>query len=290
MIHSMTAFARAETQITQGQLIWELRSVNHRYLDISLRLPEDFRALETPLREQIQSRLTRGKVDATLKWIPCKTTLSAVQLNHEFVEQTHKAVTVLSGYFPQISPINPLEFLKMPGALIPTEIPLEPVTEAALSLLGTGLESLVESRQTEGARLGEMIQERADTIAELILTVATQRPEVLSKLREKLIRRLEEIRKEIEVDSHRLEQEMVFAAQRLDVEEELDRLRSHLQELNKVLAADEPVGRKLDFLMQEFNREANTLSSKSSDAITTRCAVEMKVLIEQMREQIQNIE
>ena len=290
MIHSMTAFARCEEQLPLGLLIWELRSVNHRYLDISLRLPEEFRSLEPAVRERVGKRLARGKLDITLKWLAAPSANASVQINQTLLAQYLQACTSLLNWFPDLNPVNPLELLKIPGMLMTEELPLDVVLAAARSSLETALDALIASRRAEGARLADTLRERAETIATLVRTVALQRPEVLQKQRDKLRSRLQELQQEVQVDAARLEQEMVIAAQRLDIDEELDRLRSHLTELNAILDAPEPVGRKLDFLMQEFNREANTLSSKSSDTTTTRSAVEMKVLIEQMREQVQNIE
>jgi uncharacterized protein (TIGR00255 family) len=290
MIRSMTAFSRQEHPCLHGRLVWEIRSVNHRYLDISIRLPEEFRSLEQAVRDAVSAKLNRGKVECHLKYTAGHELSPGFTLNSELANKLIEACTSLSTQMPAFQPVSPLELLKYPGVMAKEEPNLEPLFESALSALDSALAHLIASRESEGLRMAELIRERAATIASLIEEVALQRPEVLKKIREKLLNRLQDFQKEVQVDSHRLEQEMVFAAQRLDVDEELDRLRSHLQELEQILRAPEPVGRKLDFLMQEFNREANTLSSKSADATTTRCAVEMKVLIEQMREQVQNIE
>jgi uncharacterized protein (TIGR00255 family) len=290
MIHSMTGFARVEELHQLGSLIWELRSVNHRYLDLSFRLPEDFRTLEPTLRERIGKRLSRGKVEVNLRWQAASSLSTSFQLNEALLSQYLSTCEALSSRFSHLAPINPLELLKTPNVLIPEALPLDQLHITALAALDRALDVLVSSRQAEGARLAETLRERATAVAERVEEVALHQPEVIEKQRERLLSRLEELQSEVPIDSARLEQEMVFAAQRLDIDEELDRLRSHLDELNQILQSTEPVGRKLDFLMQEFNREANTLSSKSSDTSSTHHAVEMKVLIEQMREQIQNIE
>lgn len=288
MVRSMTAFARAETTGEWGKLTWELRTVNHRYLDISARLPEDLRAVEPVLRERVGARLSRGKIECTLRYRPATGVVNDVQVNWPYVERLAEAAERVGGYLPEPAPVSAIEVLRMPGALRETEPDLEPVGQAAATLLEEALDNLIEVRAREGERLAELIAGRAQRLGELGEAVRERRPQLLERLRERYRARLAELA--VQADEGRLEQEMAMVAQRLDVDEELDRLQTHVDEVRAVLERDEPIGRRLDFLMQELNREANTLSSKSSDSETTQMAVEMKVLIEQIREQVQNIE
>jgi uncharacterized protein YicC (UPF0701 family) len=246
MIRSMTAFSRQETSSEVGDLVLELRTVNHRYLDISLRLPEELRNLEPLLREQIAARLGRGKLECNLRYNS-----------------------------PELSQIE-----------LPVD--LEQLKGMVTALLARALDDLVAVREREGKKLAQIIRERCESMDAIVAEVKQQLPEILQLWREKLINRLKEAK--LELDQDRLEQEMVYLAQKTDVAEEIDRLSLHIAEVKRVLGADKPVGRRLDFLMQELNREANTLGSKSIHADTTRASVDLKVLIEQMREQIQNIE
>jgi len=288
MVRSMTAFAREETAGDWGKLTWELRSVNHRYLDVGARLPEDLRSVEATVRERVAARLSRGKVECSLRYRPAVGVVGEVQLNWPYVERLLEATETVAGRIKEPAALNPLDVLRFPGALRETEPDLEPVGQAAAELLEKALDRLVEVRAREGVRLAEMIESRAKRLGELAEAVQKRRPQLMERLRERYRSRLEELA--VQAEEGRLEQEMAIVAQRLDVDEELDRLRTHVAEVQRVLGSDEPVGRRLDFLMQELNREANTLSSKSSDGDTTQMAVEMKVLIEQMREQVQNIE
>ncbi len=288
MIRSMTAFERQEAQGDWGKLSWELRSVNHRYLDVYPRLPDELRQLEPVLRERISARLSRGKIECSLRYRPAAGVGGDVELNWPYLEQLLAAGTALAQRIGSAAPLNPLELMRMPGVLKESEQNLEPVLKAAAELLERTLDGFVADREREGARLGQIVLERAQRVGELAGEVRARRLEVNAALREKLMNRVREAG--VPVDSGRLEQELVIVAQRMDVDEELERLATHVEEVTRVLGQREPVGRKLDFLMQELNREANTLSSKSADSQTTQAAVEMKVLIEQMREQIQNIE
>ena len=288
MIRSMTAFARHESQTAWGRVTWELRSVNHRYLEIALRLPEAFRVLEPTIREHIGKQLKRGKVDCTLKYQPGDDALTTITLNQSLarrVVQVADEVKPLLGANAQLALID---VLRWPGVVSDPEPDLDPLKDDILAQLDQALSELVATRKREGQRMHGMVAQRCALMAEQVTQVRQRRPEVLLKQREKLLARLEEI--VVEVDPGRLEQELAIIAQRLDVDEELDRLDAHLSEISDVLTRSESVGRRLDFLMQELNREANTLSSKSADTQTTRAAVELKVLIEQMREQVQNIE
>jgi uncharacterized protein (TIGR00255 family) len=288
MIRSMTAFARAEAETAAGALAWELRSVNHRYLEVSLRLPEELRSLEPQVRERVGKALGRGKVDAGLRFRPAAEAGAALELDPEVVERVGRACAAIGSQLGQIQPLNPLELLRWPGVLRETERDLTPLAEAAMALLDRALAELRATREREGAQIHDLLTSRCAAMEALVQEERTRLPAVRARLRDKLSARLAEL--QAQVDQDRLEQELVFLAQKMDVDEELDRLEGHIAEVRRVLERPEPVGRRLDFLMQEFNREANTLGSKSADADTTRTAVELKVLIEQMREQVQNVE
>jgi len=288
MIRSMTAFARRESQGEWGKLTWELRSVNHRYLDIHPRLPDELRFLETGLRERVGARLARGKVECNLRYRPAAGAAGTVRVNWAYADQIVDACDALARRLKSAAPVSPLELLGTPGVTEEADPDLTPVAAAAMTALDDALGELVEAREREGARLAEVIRDRAGSIGELTGRVRERRVEVNRGVRDRLMSRIADLG--VEADPGRLEQELVFIAQRLDVDEELERLLTHIHEVERVLGRDEAVGRRLDFLMQELNREANTLSSKSSDAETTAAGVEMKVLIEQMREQVQNIE
>ena len=288
MIRSMTAFARADYRDEWGELVWEVRSVNHRYLEIHPRLPDEFRSLEPRVRELVGSRLARGKVEAVLRYRPVAGVVEGIQVNEPFLDQLIDAMDVVRNRLPQASEPGILEALAWPGAVLATAPDLTPVQEQAVKLLQQALDELVAMREREGARLAKLIEDRCDLLEIQVERARERMPRVIEALRERLRARLEEVSESL--DQERLEQEMVLLAQRLDVDEEMDRLAMHLKAVREVLKRDEAVGRRLDFLMQELNREANTLGSKSADAETTAISVEMKVLIEQMREQVQNIE
>lgn len=288
MIRSMTAFSRQEAQSDIGALTWELRSVNHRYLECALRLPEELRGLEVTLRERAAAALGRGKLEGTLRFQPNENDDTALVINQPLAGAVARACRDLQPLVDGAMPPGALELLRWPGVVQKAETDLQPVQAAALALYDATLADLVAMREREGGRLKEMILERCTGLVGLSAKARTRRPEVMVRQREKLTARLAEI--SAGADPARLEQELVIQAQKLDVAEELDRLDSHITEMQHILTRNEPVGRRMDFLMQEFNREANTLGSKSADTETTRISVDMKVLIEQMREQIQNIE
>jgi len=288
MIQSMTGFARREARGPHGRITWELRSVNHRFLEIGMRLPEEFRALEGNIRERISARLGRGKVDVTLRWDREDASEIRLALNEGMVRQLRDVHGRISRLLATEKELTPAELMRWPGVIREEEQDPGPLHAAAIALLDGALGDLVETRSAEGARIGVMIAERAVAVGEIVNLVRQRIPEVKARMRARLDARLAEIT--AQPDTDRLEQEIVYQAQRMDVDEELDRLASHVVELQNVLKRDEPVGRRLDFLMQEFNRESNTLGSKSQDAETTKASVELKVLIEQMREQIQNVE
>jgi len=287
MLRSMTAFARHEQTSAWGAITWELRSVNHRYLEASIRLPETLRSLETPARERIAAALSRGKVEGTLK-LQTASAAPAITLNLPMVERLLEVAGELEHLMGPGTGLQLAEVLRWPGVIHEPEPDLVAIQQAILDSLDTALAELVATREREGERTAGLLRQRCAAIRVQVGLVRARRPEVLARWRDKLLSRLADIA--VDADSGRLEQELALTAQRLDVDEELDRLDTHLDEIGAVLKRNEPVGRRLDFLMQELNREANTLSSKSADSDTTRAAVELKVLIEQMREQIQNIE
>lgn len=287
MACSMTAFERRELSADWGRLAWELRSVNHRYLDITPRLPEDLRQLETAVRERLGRRLSRGKVECSLRF-QSRAAVSAVQINWPQAEALVAAAEELEQRFPVSGQLSAEGLLRTPGVLSEQSPDLEPVIEAALALLDQTIDGFIVAREREGAALADMIRSRAERVAELAEQARALVPQIRQRLRERLEARLAEL--EQAPDANRIEQELVLMAQRLDVDEELDRLVMHVEEIGRVLRRREPIGRRLDFLMQELNREANTLGSKAAAIDTTQVSVEIKVLIEQMREQIQNLE
>ncbi len=289
MIRSMTGFARRERQGPWGTLTCELRSVNHRYLELSLRLPEDLRGLEGDARQVLSGTLRRGKVDAGVYLRGGPATATAIELNLPVIEQLLARVTELQALAGTVTATaNPLDLLRWPGAIREAERDITPVAAAAMELLQETVSDLNDARAREGARIREMLAQRCDALREQVVSLRARLPEVASRIRARVAERVAQLG--TTVDPERLEQEIVLLAYKMDVDEELDRLGSHITETLQVLESQEPAGRRLDFLMQEFNREANTLSSKSQDAETTRAAVDMKVLIEQMREQVQNVE
>jgi uncharacterized protein (TIGR00255 family) len=284
----MTAFSRARTKDEHGELIWEIRSVNHRYLEIMLRLPEELRALDPVVREQLSRRLGRGKIDCILRYSPSSDAISGVRVNERLATQIIDAAAHLGRMLHERTPPRSIDILRWPGVIELEEQDLTPVQRMTGELLEQAIEGLIQAREREGARLAELIVQRCVAMRQEVSKARELMPRVLQGVRNRLFARLAEVSEEL--DQGRLEQEMALLAQRLDVDEEMDRLQAHLDEVEKVLQRDEPVGRRLDFLMQELNREANTLTSKSNDVEVTRVGVELKVLIEQIREQVQNIE
>jgi len=288
MVHSMTAFARQECELETGALSWEVRSLNHRYLEISLRLPEELRALESAVRERINARLGRGKLDCSCRFRPSTSASAPVEINPENLQRLLAACRTVGAQLSESAVLSPLDLLRWPGVVHEVQPDLAPLHQATLELLDRTLDELVETRAREGVKISQALLARCDGMAQQVAQVRALLPDIRSALRRKMETRLAEL--DVVADPGRLEQELVLQLQKIDVDEELDRLDSHLGEVRRVVGASEPVGRRLDFLMQELNREANTITSKSNDAQVTRHAVEMKVLIEQMREQIQNIE
>ncbi|AYH16566.1 YicC/YloC family endoribonuclease [Pectobacterium parmentieri] len=287
MIRSMTAYARREIKGNWGSAAWELRSVNQRYLETYLRLPEQFRSLEPVARERIRARLTRGKIECNLRFELDPSAQSALILNEKLAKQLVNAanwVKMQSGE----GEINPVDILRWPGLMSAEEQDLDAISTELLKALEGALDDFIAARESEGNALKALIEQRLAGVSAEVIKVRAQMPNVLLWQRERLQSKLEDA--QVQLENNRLEQELVLMAQRVDVAEELDRLDAHVKETYKILKKEEAVGRRLDFMMQEFNRESNTLASKSINADVTASAIELKVLIEQMREQIQNIE
>ena len=292
MIVSMTGFARSETPVPGGTLVCELRSVNHRFLEAAIRLPEELRSLEGELRAQLQKELRRGKVDAIFTYRGTAEAERSLTLDNALVERLAPLLGELAAATnraPGVQlQVNLADLLRFPGVLREASSDPEALPRAARVLFGKALADIRAMRASEGARLKALIEQRCDQLETAVSDVRARLPEVRTAIRARFAEKLAEL--SVTVDAERLEQEIALIVQRMDVDEELDRLTGHIAETRKVIASPEAAGRRLDFLMQEFNREANTLSSKSQDLATTRIAVDMKVLIEQMREQVQNIE
>ncbi len=289
MIVSMTGFARRETSGPWGALVCELRSVNHRFLEASLRLPEELRSLDPELRAQFGRELRRGKIDCTLTFRKADSGARGLELNREVLARLMgrvREVAQLAGSQP-VS-LDALETLRWPGVLKDVDSGTEELMAAARALTTATVRELAQARAREGERLAELMEQRCAALTNLVAQVRVRLPDIKNRARTRLYERLAELK--AEVSAERLEQEIALLLQRLDVDEELDRLGAHIAEIRRITASNEPAGRRLDFLMQELNREANTLSSKSQDLETTHGAVDMKVLIEQLREQVQNIE
>jgi uncharacterized protein (TIGR00255 family) len=283
----MTGFARRERQFPQGLLAWELKTVNHRFLEIGMRLPEEFRVGEAEFRQGVAASVRRGKVECSLHFRPA-VTAAALEVDAELLASlTQRAQTIAAQAGPAAR-IDALELLRWPGVIRDNTRDFAPMIAAAHALLADALAELAHFRDSEGGRLRDALEQRCSGLIEFAARVTDRLPEVRARMRAKLLERIAQL--VADVDHERLEQELAILAQRLDVDEEIDRLRGHVTEVRKTFAGQEPAGRRLDFLMQELNREANTLSSKSQDIETTRAAVDMKVLIEQMREQVQNVE
>ena len=288
MIASMTGFARRETTGSWGTLVCELRSVNHRFLEAGFRLPDELRAVEGELRTRLARHVRRGKVDCTLIYRRPQGAAAALDVDPAALERLMHAVEVVTRSVREPSTVNALDVLRWPGVLREEGASGEQLLAVTYAVFDATLEDLVAARAREGQRLRELLEQRCGGLETLVANVRTRLPEVHTRVRARLDERLAEFK--ANVDQERLEQELAMLLQRLDVDEELDRLSGHIVEIRRVIDGNEPAGRRLDFLMQELNREANTLSSKSQDLETTRSAVDMKVLIEQMREQVQNVE
>lgn len=288
MIYSMTAFARVSENIDIGNVQWEIRSVNQRFLDLNFRFPEVLRHLEMPIREKVRKKLNRGKLDINLRFTATDDVASSLAVNESLIKSiqlTHSKIAEISNNNDKLST---LQLMQWPGVL------QEPATDekqrdsAVLKLFDQAIEQLLSARGREGESMGQLLLDRIILINEQVELVRKEFPAIIQWQRERIIKRFEEA--EIEPDQERLEHELVYLAQKADIAEELDRLETHVKEISRILKKGGNIGRRLDFLLQELNREANTLGSKSINKITTAAAVELKVIIEQMREQVQNIE
>jgi len=287
MIRSMTGFARRERQYPFGLLAWELKTVNHRFLEIGCRLPEELRPAEADFRQSIAAAVRRGKLECSLHFRPAAAQ-SCIDVDAALLGALTQRVREIAAAAGEAARIEAIDLLRWPGVVRDTQRDAAPLIAAAHALLAEGLTELAEFRDREGARLREALEQRCAGLLELTARVVERLPEVRTRLRAKFLERIAQLT--AEVNQERLEQELALLALKFDVDEEIDRLRGHVAEVRKALDGQEAAGRRLDFLMQELNREVNTMSSKSQDLETTRAAVDMKVLIEQMREQVQNVE
>ncbi|ADN00567.1 conserved protein [Dickeya dadantii 3937] len=287
MIRSMTAYARREIKGDWGSAAWELRSINQRYLETYIRLPEQFRSLEPVIRERIRNRLTRGKIECGLRFELDPRAQGQLILNEQLAKQLVTAANWVKMQSDE-GEVNPLDILRWPGVMSAQEQDLDAISAELMKALEAALDDFIIARESEGNALKTLIEQRLVGVSAEVAKVRAHMPNILQWQREKLQSKLDEA--QVQLDGNRLEQELVLLAQRIDVAEELDRLEAHVRETYKILNKQEAVGRRLDFMMQEFNRESNTLGSKSINADVTASAIELKVLIEQMREQIQNIE
>jgi uncharacterized protein (TIGR00255 family) len=288
MIRSMTGFARRERKGAWGNLVCEVRTVNHRYLEVSLRLPDELRSVEGDIRQIIANALRRGKVDAGLYLKSAAGATSSLELNGSLLNELLRKIAEVDGHLRAAAPINALDVLRWPGIVREGESDVGSLFEVAQELMLEALTELNQMRAREGGRIRDLIGQRCANMQAQVAVVKTRLPEISARMRTRIMERLASV--STTPPNERLEQELVLYAHKMDVDEELDRLTGHIVEIESVIDANEPAGRRLDFLMQELNREANTLSSKSQDLETTRAAVELKVLIEQMREQVQNVE
>ncbi|MFC1236793.1 YicC/YloC family endoribonuclease [Vibrio sp. F74] len=288
MIYSMTAYSRKEVKGDWGSAVWEIRSVNQRYLETYFRLPEQFRGLEPILRERFRKRLARGKVECHLRFEANPDAKGELSINETLAKQVINAANQVSNLIGESNRINPFQVMQWPGVMETPEQDMDTIKKDLLAAFDEGVSEFIEARGREGTNMKDLITTRLDAITDEAIKVRDRMPEIIEWQRERLIKKFEEAK--IELDATRVEQELIMLAQKVDVAEEIDRLDSHVKETNNILKKGGACGRKLDFMMQEFNREANTLASKSISTDITASGVELKVLIEQMREQIQNIE
>jgi len=288
MPHSMTGFSTAEARVGSFRLVWEIRSVNHRFLELGFRLPEDVRAVEPECRELVGTVIKRGKVDCSLKISADADAAGADAIVGGALERLRSLEAQVRREFADARPLTTQEILRWPGVLEEPAQNLEALGEAVKSCLSAALRALIEARAREGGRIAEMLEKRNAGITALIAGIKPQLDGVQARYRDRLRERLQRL--EVQADPERLEQELALIAQRVDVAEEIDRLASHVAEVQAILQRSEPIGRRLDFVIQELNREANTFASKVQEEALTRVGVELKVLIEQMREQVQNLE
>jgi uncharacterized protein (TIGR00255 family) len=288
MTSSMTAFARQQSEHDWGTLICEIRSVNHRYLEASFRLPDSLRHLEGALRDLLRNALQRGKVEVQLKWIPNTSAMPHLSLNQDLLNQLQKATESIASRFPNSGPVSPLDILRWPGLVAEAEQDTKIIDEKTLTLFNATLQALQQQRKREGNQLRTLIEDRLKQVSTIVDGIRQDMPGILTAQADRIKAQFADL--QLQVEPSRLEQEIVLITQKADIHEEVDRLDTHVKEVLHTLAQGGAIGRRLDFLMQEFNREANTICSKAIVTSTTFGAVELKVLIEQMREQIQNIE
>ncbi len=288
MIQSMTAFARAQGQGEWGSAVFEIRSINHRYLELGVRLPDTLHELEVLMRERIRHYIRRGKIECHLRFQASDVAGTEITINHHLVKELCKANDVVAKMLTNPAPINTMDVIRWPGILQIAEVDLETLQDEILKLVEKALQELVEVRMREGDELKQLFLQRLENMKAELAKVRHRLPEIYNQQRARLIARFSEAK--VELDSGRFEQEMVMLAQKIDVSEEIERLDAHISEVRRILKQGGVAGRRLDFLMQELNREANTLGAKSIDIDTTRASVELKVLIEQIREQVQNVE
>jgi len=288
MINSMTGFARGEYQIPNGSVLWEMRTVNHRYLDIQIRLPEGWRHVEPELRQLVGDQIGRGKVDASLAINLVVDNGPHSNLNLSLAKELISHLDTLAENMKKPAPVSPLALLRWPGMLEEEQADPDKLLPTVKKSLEATVKELRESRQREGQKIQKMLECRCTDIESIVGRLKERMPAVLRSIHERTADRIRSL--DVEPDNERLEQELAIIGQKLDVSEELDRMEAHVSEVRESFSHDKPIGRRLDFLMQELNREANTLGSKSADTETTRLSVELKVLIEQMREQVQNVE
>ncbi|EGQ8040262.1 MULTISPECIES: YicC/YloC family endoribonuclease [Vibrio] len=288
MIYSMTAYARKEVKGDWGSAVWEIRSVNQRYLETYFRMPEQFRGLEPVLRERFRKRLARGKVECNLRFEANPAAKGELSINEALASQVIKAAEQVMHMTGELSRINPFQVMQWPGVMETPEQDMDAVNKVLLEAFDGAMDEFIEARAREGENMKALIEQRLNSISAEVVKVRARMPEILEWQRERLFSKFEDAK--VELDPSRVEQELILLAQKSDVAEELDRLDSHVKETTNILKKGGAVGRRLDFMMQEFNRESNTLASKSISTDITASGVELKVLIEQMREQIQNIE
>ncbi|MGR8946802.1 MAG: YicC/YloC family endoribonuclease [Gammaproteobacteria bacterium] len=288
MTYSMTAFARHIESGKLGQYTWEIRSVNHRYSEIFIRLPEELRGLETTIRERFSKRVKRGKIDCNLRFEPSSAASGDLVIDESQLEKLSAACGRIHASMPDLSSFTAIDILKWPGIVDNEKIAVKDMESEALLGFDQALEQLVDTRKREGEKLALVINQRCSAIADIVKNLRTRVPEIIESIKSRHKQRIAEL--DGDFDPTRVEQECALLMQKLDVDEELDRLDAHLSEVAHVLSTGQPSGRRLDFLMQELNREANTVGSKSAHIDTANASVDLKVFIEQMREQIQNLE
>lgn len=288
MIHSMTAFAREQSEGQWGTLTCEMRSINHRYLEVSLHLSETLRVFEGQIRELIRKMVKRGKIECSLRYRPGMEADTAFVVNKSLVQELAKAGDEITGLLKNSAPINTADVLRFPGVLESKEADQAMLQSEVLRLVEQTLKDLLAAREREGAELNKLFHERMEYMQKEMDKVRSRLPQAMKDAQERLLKRFADAK--VELDPARIEQEMVMFAQKIDIAEEIERTETHINEVRRVLKNGGAAGRRLDFLLQELNREANTMGSKSTDTVITHAAVEMKVLIEQVREQVQNVE